>query len=56
MNLETNMDFTLGVLKEIVTIPSPTGYCKNVMQHIEKIAGSFGCNVSKNMLTLWEPW
>jgi putative aminopeptidase FrvX len=48
MNLETNIDFTLKVLEEIVTIPSPTGYCKNVMQHIEKIAGGFGYNVSKN--------
>lgn len=48
MNLKTNIDFTLKVLEEIVTVPSPTGYCKNVMQHIEKIAGSFGYNVSKN--------
>lgn len=48
MNLKTNIDFTLEILEEIVSVPSPTGYCKNVMQHIEKIADSFGYKITKN--------
>lgn len=48
MNLDTNIAYTLKFLEEIVTIPSPTGYCKNVMLHIEKVAGDFGYKVSQN--------
>lgn len=46
--METNINYTLKVLEEIINIPSPTGYCKNVMLHIEKIADEKGYKVSKN--------
>ena len=48
MNLETNMDYTIKLLEEIVNIPSPTGYCNNVMLHIEKIAMEHGYQAAKN--------
>lgn len=48
MNLETNINFTLKMLEEIVNIPSPTGYCKDVMLHIENTAHNLGYKVSQN--------
>lgn len=41
MNIVTNKDYTLKLLEEIINIPSPTGYCNNVMSHIEKVANEF---------------
>lgn len=46
--METNINYTLKVLEEIVNIPSPTGYCKKVMNQIEKIAEENGCKVTQN--------
>ncbi|MGD9569751.1 MAG: M42 family metallopeptidase [Sedimentibacter sp.] len=48
MNLETNIKHTLDLLEEIINIPSPTGYCKNVMMHIDKIANESGNKISQN--------
>lgn len=46
--METNIKYTLKLLEKIINIPSPTGYCKNVMNHIEKIAGENKFKVSQN--------
>jgi putative aminopeptidase FrvX len=48
MNFETNMDYTLRLLEEIINIPSPTGYCKDVMSYIEKICEEYDFKVQKN--------
>ena len=48
MNIEINKEYTINLLEEIINIPSPTGYCGNVMAHIEKIAEEFGCKFEKN--------
>ncbi|HBD63322.1 MAG TPA: aminopeptidase [Clostridiales bacterium] len=48
MNLDTNIEYTLKLLEEIINIPSPSGYCKNVMLHIENAAAEQGYKVSKN--------
>lgn len=48
MNIVTNKDYTLKLLEEIINIPSPTGYCNNVMSHIEKIATEFQFKFEKN--------
>lgn len=48
MKLETNKDFTMKFLENIINIPSPTGYCKDVMVHIEKVADEFGYKSAKN--------
>lgn len=48
MNLETNIDFTLNLLEEIINIPSPTGYCKNVMAQIEKVVKECGYKAQQN--------
>lgn len=46
--MEANIKYTLNILEEIINIPSPTGYCKNVMEHIEKISLENGYKVSQN--------
>lgn len=46
--METNIKYTLELLEEIVNIPSPTGYCKNVMAHIDKIAENCGYKTTQN--------
>ena len=48
MNIVTNKDYTLKLLEEIINIPSPTGYCNNVMSHIEKVANEFQFKFKKN--------
>ncbi len=40
--MEINKEFTLNLLKEIINIPSPTGYTKNVMNYIEKVISEYG--------------
>lgn len=42
------MNYTLKLLEEIINIPSPTGYCKEVMMHIEKAAEEYGYKSAKN--------
>lgn len=48
MKIEINKDYTLKLLEEIINIPSPTGYCRNVMSHIENRANEFGFKFEKN--------
>ena len=43
-----NREYTLKVLEEIINIPSPTGYCKNVIDHIGKIVISLGYKFERN--------
>lgn len=43
-----NKEFTTSILKRIVNIPSPTGYCKEVINEVESIANEFGFNFEKN--------
>jgi len=48
VNIELNSDFTLKLLEEIINIPSPTGFCKHVMEYVEKFALSSGYKFEKN--------
>lgn len=48
MSFKVNIDYTLNLLEEIISIPSPTGYCKDVMLHIDKIADECGYKISQN--------
>lgn len=48
MNIEINKEYTLKLLEEIINIPSPTGYCREVVAYIEKLAKEFGCKYEKN--------
>ncbi|NLK65828.1 MAG: M42 family metallopeptidase [Tissierellia bacterium] len=48
MNIKINKEYTLKLLEEIINIPSPTGYCSNVMSYIENIAEEFGYKFKKN--------
>lgn len=48
MDFNVNREFTLKVLEEIINIPSPTGYCKNVIDHIESIVCKYGFKFTKN--------
>lgn len=48
MELSVNKEFTLKILEEIINIPSPTGYCKNVINHIESVASHYGFKFTKN--------
>ncbi len=43
-----NRDFTTAILERIINIPSPTGYCKNVIDEIGKIADECGYKFEKN--------
>jgi putative aminopeptidase FrvX len=43
-----NKDFTTKVLERIINIPSPTGFCKEVINEVGKIAGEFGYKFEKN--------
>jgi len=43
-----NKEFTLEILEDIINIPSPSGYCKSVVNHIEEIAKNLGCKFEKN--------
>lgn len=43
-----NKDFTINVLERIINIPSPTGFCKEVINEVGKIAGEFGYKFEKN--------
>lgn len=46
--METNIKYTLELLEAIISIPSPTGFCKDVMQYIEKKADESECSISRN--------
>lgn len=48
MTNKLNRGFTLKTLEELVNKPSPSGYCKNVIAHIETIAGDYGFKFEKN--------
>jgi putative aminopeptidase FrvX len=48
MNIKINREYTLKLLEEIINIPSPAGYCSNVMSYIERAAGGFGYKFKKN--------
>ncbi|QSX05016.1 M42 family metallopeptidase [Sedimentibacter sp. zth1] len=43
-----NKEFTTSILERIISIPSPTGYCKNVINEIESIANELGYKFEKN--------
>lgn len=45
---EINKEFTLKILEEIINIPSPTGYCTEVISHIAKIAEEYNYKFEKN--------
>jgi putative aminopeptidase FrvX len=47
-NFELNNEFTLQTLEDIINIPSPTGYCKSVVDYIDKLASSFGYKLEKS--------
>ncbi|WP_312814098.1 M42 family metallopeptidase [Sedimentibacter sp.] len=46
--MDINKEFILKLLKEIIDIPSPTGYTKNVMLHIENVVSEYGYKISSN--------
>ncbi|HRC80213.1 MAG TPA: M42 family metallopeptidase [Sedimentibacter sp.] len=48
MNIKINREYTLKLLEEIINIPSPSGFCGNVMTYIEKTAEEFGYKFEKN--------
>lgn len=48
MNNKVNIENTLKLLEEIINIPSPTGYCKDVMKYIDEIANEYGYKISQN--------
>lgn len=48
MSLKLNLDFTLKTLEEIIKIPSPSGFSKDVMAHIESIVKKYGYKFEKN--------
>jgi len=48
MAYKLNREFTLKTLEELVNIPSPSGYCKNVIAHMETIADNYGFKFEKN--------
>lgn len=43
-----DINYIINILEEIVNIPSPSGYTKNVMERIEKEVETFGFAVSYN--------
>lgn len=43
-----NKEFTLKTLERLVNIPSPTGFCKNVVNYIETIVEEYGYKYEKN--------
>ena len=45
---EFNEEFTLKVLEGIVNIPSPSGFCKNVIDYIETIVSNIGYKYERN--------
>jgi putative aminopeptidase FrvX len=46
--LELNREVMLKTLEELIDIPSPSGYCNNVIAHIETIANKHGYKFEKN--------
>jgi putative aminopeptidase FrvX len=48
MNTILNIENTLKLLEEIINIPSPTGYCKDVMKYIDEITNEYGYKISQN--------
>ncbi|MDF2949838.1 MAG: aminopeptidase [Sedimentibacter sp.] len=48
MNTILNIENTLKLLEEIINIPSPTGYCKDVMKYIDEITNEYGYKISHN--------
>lgn len=46
--LELNREVILKTLEEIISIPSPSGYCNNIVAHIETIINKYGCKFEKN--------
>jgi putative aminopeptidase FrvX len=48
MNTILNIKNTIKLLEEIINIPSPTGYCKDVMKYIDEITNEYGYKISQN--------
>lgn len=46
--IEINKDYTLKLLEEIINIPSPTGYCREVINHIENLTKELDYKFEKN--------
>lgn len=46
--IEINKDYTVKLLEEIINIPSPTGFCGNVISHIENVAKEYGYKSERN--------
>jgi len=42
MNYSIDKDFLLKTLKDLLTTPSPSGYCQNIMKNIESIVDDLG--------------
>lgn len=47
-DISINKEFAVKTLEELVNIPSPTGFCKNVISHIENIVKEYGFKYEKN--------
>ncbi len=45
---ELNNEFTLKMLEEIINIPSPSGFCKSVVEHAQAIVKSYGFKCERN--------
>lgn len=43
-----NKEFTLKTLERLVNIPSPSGFCKNVISYIENLSKEYGYKYEKN--------
>ena len=48
MKFELNTEFSLKALREIVSIPSPSGYCKTILDHIETLSSGFGFQLERD--------
>lgn len=46
--IEINKDYTVKLLEEIINIPSPTGFCGNVISHIENVTKEYGYKSERN--------
>nr|WP_312577823.1 M42 family metallopeptidase [Sedimentibacter sp.] len=46
--LRINRESILKTLEEIINIPSPSGYCNNVINHIEKMINNYGHKFERN--------
>lgn len=48
MEFKLNREFILETLEELVKIPSPSGYCKDVISYIESIAKRYEYSFTRN--------